>query len=229
MPDTRLKIAVVAQDFHRSGGSEGRTGQLVDRLLGLGHRVHLVGARIRGEWDSRIVLHRLATPKHPHWAEILLFCRQAGAVIREAGFDIVHNQIRPFVPGLLTVGGGCHRFYLFDVLPRERGPLLAWWKRQAPLHWLLLALERRGLRPDRCPVVLTNSALAREGILKYYRYPADRIVAWMPDVSGPPRSRRTGKPCGADWERIRRIPCSSSWGAASPARGWGLSFASHPG
>lgn len=176
MPDTLLKIAIVAQDFHRAGGSEGRTAHLVDRLVGLGHAVHLVGARIRGDWDPCVALHRLATPKHPHWLEVRLFCRRAAALVQDGGFDIVHNQIRPFVPGLLTVGGGCHRFYLYDVLPRERGAARAWLKRLAPLHRFLLALERRGLDPARCPVVLTNSALAREGILKYYRYPADRIV-----------------------------------------------------
>ena len=201
MPDTRLKIAVVAQDFHRSGGSEGRTGQLVDRLVSLGHQVHLIGARIRDTWESRIVLHRLATPKHPHWAEVLLFCRRAGALVRGGGFDIVHNQIRPFVPGLLTVGGGCHRFYLLDVLPRERGPFLAWWKRQAPLHRLLLALERRGLHPARCPLVLTNSALAREGILKYYQYPADRVVVAHNGVDAE-RFRPAEK--AADREAVRR-------------------------
>jgi UDP-glucose:(heptosyl)LPS alpha-1,3-glucosyltransferase len=171
-----LNIAIVSLDFNRAGGSERRTAHLVDRLVGQGHAVSLVGARIHGEWDPRIGQERVHTSKHPHWLEILLFCRRARAIVQRGAFDIVHNQIRPFAPGLLTVGGGCHRFYLADVLPRERGAIRAWLKRQGPLHRVLLALERRGFDPAFCPFVLTNSALARDGILQYYSYPAERIV-----------------------------------------------------
>ncbi len=174
--EPRLKIAIVALDFNREGGSERRTAQLVERLAARDHRVHLIGARIAGAQDPRIVCHPIRTRPRPHWSEILQFTQQARAVVAREGFDLVHNQIRPFVPGVLTVGGGCHRFYLRDILPRERGWIRAWLKRQAPLHWVLLALERRGFDPTCCPFVLTNSRLARDGILKYYSYPAERIV-----------------------------------------------------
>jgi UDP-glucose:(heptosyl)LPS alpha-1,3-glucosyltransferase len=176
MSDTRLKIAMVALDFNREGGSERRTAHLVDRLVAQGHEVHLVGARIRGEWDPRILRHRIPTLPRPHWLEVVQFCQGARAAVKRGDFDIAHNQIRPFVPGVLTVGGGCHRYYLEEVLPAERGRLLARRKRLAPLHFILLALERRGYDPAWCPLVLTNSRLAREGILKYYPYPAERIV-----------------------------------------------------
>jgi UDP-glucose:(heptosyl)LPS alpha-1,3-glucosyltransferase len=135
-----------------------------------------VGARIDGPVDARVVCHRIPTMARPHWLDLWQFARRAERLVPGLDCDVVHNQIRPFVPGVLTVGGGCHRFYLSEVLPRERGAVRAWAKRQAPLHRLLLALERRGLTPARCPVVLTNSALARAGILKYYDYPGDRIV-----------------------------------------------------
>ena len=176
MPDTHLKIAIVALDFNREGGSERRTAQLIERLAARGHAVHLIGARIAGAQDPRIVCHPIPTRPRPHWSEIVQFTRQARVVAARESFDLVHNQIRPFVPGVLTVGGGCHRFYLREILPKERGEVCAWLKRHAPLHWVLLALERRGFDPIFCPVVLTNSALARDGILKYYSYPADRIV-----------------------------------------------------
>jgi UDP-glucose:(heptosyl)LPS alpha-1,3-glucosyltransferase len=171
-----LRIGMVAQDFHREGGSEGRTGQLVDRLVAEGHEVHLVGARIRGRWDPRVVLHPIRVVRHPHWAEVLLFARRAAAIVGGQAFDIVHNQIRPFVPGVVTVGGGCHQFYLREVMPLEKGALCAATRRRLPLHRVLLAMERRGFRPDRCPCVIANSALGRAGILAYYPMLADRVV-----------------------------------------------------
>lgn len=171
-----LRVAMVSLDFHREGGSEGRTGQLVDRLIAEGHEVHLVGARIRGPWDARTVLQQVRTPAHPHWLEVMLFCRRARALVAREGFDIVHNQIRPFVPGVVTAGGGCHRFYVQEVLPREKGRVRAGLKRVSPLHLVLLGLERRGFRTVSCPYIIANSCLSRDGILKYYPMPPDRVV-----------------------------------------------------
>jgi UDP-glucose:(heptosyl)LPS alpha-1,3-glucosyltransferase len=167
---------MVALDFHREGGSEGRTGHLVDRLVRDGHEVHLVGARIRGNWDARIVRHAIRSVSHPHWLEVLLFCRRAAALVRLAGLDVVHNQIRPFVPGVVTAGGGCHRYYLREVLPRERGRVRGALKGAGPLHWVLLGLERRGFRVETCPFVIANSQLGRAGILKYYPMPPGQVV-----------------------------------------------------
>lgn len=173
---TRLRVAIIALDFHRHGGSEGRTGHLVDRLVADGHEVHLVGARIRGSWDPRTILRPVCTVAHPHWLEVLVFSRRAREVITREHYDVVHNQIRPFVPGVVTVGGGCHRFYVQEVLPREKGWARARLKRVSPLHLVLLALERRGFRIDRCPFIIANSYLSRDGILKYYPMPPERVV-----------------------------------------------------
>ena len=172
----RLRVAMVALDFDRQGGSERRTGQLVDALLAAGHEVHLIGARIRGVWDPRTILRPVRCASRPRWLEVVQFSRRAATVVRRDSFDIVHNQIRPFVPGVVTVGGGCHRFYLREVLPLERGRLVAGLKRASALHLALLALERAGYRPDRCPYIIANSCLGRDGILRYYPMPPERVV-----------------------------------------------------
>jgi UDP-glucose:(heptosyl)LPS alpha-1,3-glucosyltransferase len=148
----------------------------VDRLVADGHDVHLVGARITGGWDSRIVQQRVRTPEHPHWLEVMLFARRAEARVQSERYDVVHNQIRPFVPGVVTVGGGSHRYYLDEILPQEQGQVRAAVTRAAPLHRVLLALERRGFQPDRCPCIIANSALNRQGILRYYPVAPDRVV-----------------------------------------------------
>jgi UDP-glucose:(heptosyl)LPS alpha-1,3-glucosyltransferase len=189
----RLRVAIVALDFNREGGSEGRTGHLVDRLVADGHAVDLIGARIRDAWDPRVGRRAIAVPQHPHWLEVLLFAQRTARLLRLEPYDVVHNQLRPFVPGIVTVGGGCHRFYLQDVLPLEGRPLPGL-RARLPLHRVILALERRNFRPERCPYIIANSALGRAGILQYYRFPPERVVVAHNGVD-PERfspARRTG-------------------------------------
>jgi UDP-glucose:(heptosyl)LPS alpha-1,3-glucosyltransferase len=171
----RLRVAMVALDFHRRGGSEGRTGHLVDALVARGHEVHLIGARIRDAWDPRVIPHVVPILRRPKWLETVSFIRGARRIADGMRLDVIHNQIRPYLPGLVTVGGGCHRYYLERVLPRERGPVGAWIKRVSPLHRVLLGLERRRYRPEGGTWVIANSRLNRDGILAYYPLPSDRI------------------------------------------------------
>ncbi len=172
----RLRIAMVALEFHRQGGSERRTGQLVDALLAAGHEVHLLGAHVRGAWSPGATIRPIRSVPRPRWLEMIDFSRRAAALVRREGFDIVHNQIRPFAPGVVTAGGGCHRFYLREVLPLEKGALAARLKWGSPLQLTLLALERKGYQPDRCPYVIANSSLGRAGILRYHPMPPERVV-----------------------------------------------------
>ena len=171
----RLHIAMVALDFHRQGGSEGRTGHLVDALVEAGHEVHLLGARILGRWDPRIFSHVIPVPPRPKWLETLAFLSGAGRFVAKERWDVVHNQIRPYLPGIVTVGGGCHRFYLERVLPEEQGRLRAWAKRVSPLHRILLGLERQRYRVEGGTWVIANSRLNRDGILAFYPLPEARI------------------------------------------------------
>ncbi len=170
-----LRIAMVALDFHREGGSENRTGHLVDALERLGQEVHLIGARIRGQWDVTVRQHTIPAPARPRWINVLQFSRRAAQRVKSEGFDLVHNQIRPFAPGIVTVGGGCHRYYLERVLPLEKGKVAARVKLCSPLHRVLLGLERRAFRPNGCPFVIANSRLGRDGILASYPMPAERM------------------------------------------------------
>jgi len=170
-----LRIAMVALDFHRRGGSERRTGHLVDALVEAGHEVHLVGARILGRWDPRIFCHVISLPRRPKWLETLTFLSGATRFVARGHWDVVHNQIRPYIPGVVTVGGGCHRFYLERVLPGEQGRLRAWSKRVSPLHRILLGLERRRYRANGGTWVIANSNFSKDGILAFYPLPEARI------------------------------------------------------
>jgi UDP-glucose:(heptosyl)LPS alpha-1,3-glucosyltransferase len=64
---------------------------------------------------------------------------------------------------------------LREVFPAEKsglGALKAWF----PLHLVILALERRNFRPARCPYIIANSGLGRDGILRHYAFPPERVI-----------------------------------------------------
>ena len=170
-----VRIAMVAMDFHREGGSEGRTGHLVAALAGAGHEVHLVGARICGDWDSRVIRHVVPVIGRPKWLEVLSFIRGAARTAASMRCDVIHNQIRPYLPGVVTAGGGCHRFYLERVLSEEIGPVRAWMRRASLLHRTILSLERRRYHPGGQTWVIANSRLNRNGILQYYPIPPAHV------------------------------------------------------
>ena len=86
-----LRIAMVALDFHREGGSENRTGHLVDALQRAGHEVHLIGARIRGAWGPAVRRHPIPALPRPRWIAVLQFSRRAAALVERERFDLVHS------------------------------------------------------------------------------------------------------------------------------------------
>jgi UDP-glucose:(heptosyl)LPS alpha-1,3-glucosyltransferase len=64
---------------------------------------------------------------------------------------------------------------------------------------VLLALERKRYRPEVCPYIIANSCLGRDGILRYYPMPPERIVVayngvdatrFSPDLRGHCRDER---------------------------------------
>jgi len=129
------------------------------------------------------------------------WCSSAGGrryFVRQERFDIVHNQIG-LRPRGGHRGGGCHRFYLQEVLPLEKGRLVAGLRRASALHLVLLALERQGYRPDRCPYIIANSSLGRDGILQYYPMPPERVVVAYNGVDArrfSPEARGAGERSG---------------------------------
>jgi hypothetical protein len=57
--------------------------------------VHLLGVRIRDDWDPRAARRTVPTGRYPKWLETLAFIRGARRIVERVPFDIIPNQIRP--------------------------------------------------------------------------------------------------------------------------------------
>jgi len=162
-----MKIAVVSTRFNTKGGSERRTYQLVKGLLSAGHEVEIFAAQVE-DMDLGAEVTMVPMTPGPSFIKLASFTRNLNrALSGRRDIDIVHNQIRPFTDGVVTVGGGCHAEYL-----KESGTALSFMN---PLHRLILNMERERYRPGGCRAVITNSEFARKGILSHYPIPPERV------------------------------------------------------
>src|SRR5512143_541541 len=144
-----MKVAIATFRFDFKGGSERRTYQLAKGLIGEGHSVEIFAAEVADmDLDARVNI--VPTLPGPSIAKVLSFTRNLNRAIRTRDdIDVVHNQIRPFTDGVVTVGGGCHAEYL----EKAKGPLGF----LNPLNGVVLGMERRMYRAGGCAAVITNS------------------------------------------------------------------------
>lgn len=162
-----MKVAIVSILFNRKGGSERRAYQLVRGLIGRGHEVSIFANEVE-DLDLDAEVNIVPAMPAPSFLRILTFTRNVNAALaKRADIGIIHNQIRPFNNGIVTVGGGCHAEYLEKMAGR--------WFPFNPRDLVILDMEKRQYRDGGCRAVITNSALSKKGILKHYPIPPERV------------------------------------------------------
>jgi UDP-glucose:(heptosyl)LPS alpha-1,3-glucosyltransferase len=162
-----MKVAIVSILFNTRGGSERRTYQLAKGLIGAGHDVEIFAAAV-DDMDLRARVNIVPMSKGFSFTKVMSFTRNVNRMLaRRRDIDVVHNQIRPFTDGIVTVGGGCHAEYLEKT--GKRFTLLN------PLNHVVLKMERASYRKDGCRAVIANSQYARSGILRHYPMPPERV------------------------------------------------------
>ena len=162
-----MKVAIVSIRFDTKGGSERRTYQLAKGLAGAGHEVEIFAAKVEDmDLDAKVSIVPMSPG--PSFLKLVSFTKNLNRMLSgRRDIDIIHNQIRPFTDGIVTVGGGCHAEYL----ERSGGPLSF----LNPLHSQVLKMERLMYRPGGCRAVITNSEFSKAGLLRHYPMPPERV------------------------------------------------------
>lgn len=161
-----MKIAIVSILFNTAGGSERRTYQLTKGLIDAGHEVEVFASGIE-DMDLGAKVNRVPISPGPSFLKILSFKKNLKRLLDKSAFDVIHNQIRPFNDGIVTVGGGCHADYL--ERSGKSGILLN------PLDLVIIRMEKEQYRKGGCRGVITNSELSKRGILKHYPIPPEKV------------------------------------------------------
>ena len=163
-----MKVAIVAFRFDQRGGSERRTYYLTKGLVERGHEVEVFAASIE-DLDLDIKANRVHFFKGPSFMKVKSFSQNVERALASRGdFDVVHNQIRPFTDGIVTIGGGCHAEYL----GHKGGRFGNFFN---PLNRVVLKMERERYREGGSRGIIAISEFVKRGILRHYPFPPEKI------------------------------------------------------
>ena len=162
-----MRIGLASIRFDRRGGSERRTWNLAMGLAEAGVEVSIFAADVE-EPDFRAEVNLVPMSGGPSFLKVMSFKNNLNqALSGRRDIDLVHNQIRPFTDGVVTVGGGCHAEYL-----ERMGGSFNFLK---PLNSVVLKMEKEYYRPGGCKAVITNSEFSKEGLLRHYPIPPENV------------------------------------------------------
>ena len=167
-----MKIALIRRRYSPHGGAEKYVDRLSQKLLALGHEVHLFST----EWPQRpgLVLHPLPLFRGPGLFKLVHFNRKVEKAVDRKAFEVVQSFEKTACQDIYRAGEGCHREWIRQRAKYE--PLL---KRMGaavnPFHWLTLALERRLFERSDTRFFIANSQRGRQEILTHYRTAPEKI------------------------------------------------------
>ncbi|MBI5379173.1 MAG: glycosyltransferase family 4 protein, partial [Nitrospirae bacterium] len=172
-----MKIALVRMRYTPFGGAERHLDDLLRLLLDRGHEVHLFTRRWRpgGMERQGMHLHQVPAINGVSLLKVWSFALGVSRLIRGKGFDIVQSFDRTWSQDVYRAGDGCHIAWMLRrriILPWHRW-LLQWVN---PLHWSLLALERRVFSRRGSAHLIANSEMVKRQIVRYYGRPAEEIT-----------------------------------------------------
>ena len=135
-----MKIALIRRRYSPHGGAEKYVDRLAQKLLSLGHEVHLFST----EWPRRpgLVLHPLPLFRGPGLFKLFHFNRKVEKAVDRKAFEVIQSFEKTACQDIYRAGEGCHREWLqqrkkYEPFHKSMGAAIN------PFHWLTLALEKR--------------------------------------------------------------------------------------
>jgi len=166
----QYKIAILIENFDKKGGSERRTYELVKQLKQRGHNITVFAnswsntSTFEGEGINFVKVPMTRWPFR--FMAPLTYAYFADKAVKRERFDIIHSQTRTYYQDVATLGGGCHRAWI------DEGSSL---KLLDPFHRAVLSIEKRQFQNGNYKRIIVNSKLSKNGILKFYPVPEERI------------------------------------------------------
>ena len=166
------RIAVVIPKYGLTGGAEGFTAELTERIAANPRfEIHVFAQR----WappSGRVTLHRVPVLSFPKFLTTISFAWLAGRMIARGQFDLVHAHDRLLTADIFTMHGIPHRTWVREIR-----------KKSLSLYdYVTDRVERHLERSARCRYFLAVSGLAREKFLAAYGTDPEAVQVVSPGV-----------------------------------------------
>lgn len=163
-----MKIAFARRGYSSTGGAEAYLGRLVQRLVKNGEEIVFYSSN---EWPLKAwpygKMHHIPGDTPLRFAHALHSQKQ--------DFDCLFSLERVLECNLYRAGDGVHASWLNRRMKFE--PKWKSWFRSLRLkHMEILELEQYVFDPCCTALIIVNSLMVQEEILKYYGFPRERIV-----------------------------------------------------
>jgi UDP-glucose:(heptosyl)LPS alpha-1,3-glucosyltransferase len=171
-----LRIAITHIRHAMTGGVERYLNYISAYLAEQGHNVSII-CRSHEETphpDVRFVVLRplSLTPAH----RIHAFAGTVEQHLLKTRYDIVYGLGRTWTQDVLRLGGGSHATYLEKAHDITRSRLRDFLKLSFLRHKVALDIEKKALTDHLPLMVICNSHMVKQDIIRRYHAPADRIA-----------------------------------------------------
>lgn len=164
-----MKIAFIKRSFSYHGGAERYLSTLMDFLKKQGHEIHIFA----NKWADKnnFIFHRVNILPFGSFFKAYSFNRNLNLNLED--FDIVVSFERTTNQHIYRAGEGCHARWL--ELRSQIEPLYRKISFKInPLHLYYLKIEREIF--EKTPVIIANSVMVKDEIIRYYRVQPEKIT-----------------------------------------------------
>jgi len=165
-----LKIALVRKAYNPFGGAENYLRLVAQGLRTKGHEVHIF---TRNKWSQdTFTIHEVKSIGKPSFVSNIHFAIKSRKTLKKEHFDCILSFERTIYQDIYRAGDGCHREWLNKRSVIE-SPLKKLSFLLNPLHLILLYLERECFH--RSKVIIANSTMVKNDIIRHYSIPENKI------------------------------------------------------
>ncbi|MBI4653530.1 MAG: glycosyltransferase family 4 protein [Nitrospirae bacterium] len=180
-----FKIALIRKNYTPYGGAENYLRLVAKGLKAEGYEIHVFSRDIYQNND--FIIHKINSPNKPSFLSNIFFAVNSRNALKKESFDCVLSFERiPFQDiysvrkkalsklsnGVYRAGDGCHREWL-----NKRKLIEPFFKNLSffinPHHLTLLYLEKQCFLNSR--IIIANSIMVKNDIIKHYNIPEDKI------------------------------------------------------
>jgi UDP-glucose:(heptosyl)LPS alpha-1,3-glucosyltransferase len=166
-----MRLAFVKKRFSLYGGAEQYLRTMLGALKKEGHDLHIFANRWTDE--AGLAFHKVGIMPLTSFLSVLSFSRNAAASLKKERFDCIVSFERTEYQDIYRAGDGCHRAWLEIRSEFEPAHKRLSFKLN-PFHLYTLLLEKKIFANTQ--VIVVNSMLVKNQIMKYYSTPSEKII-----------------------------------------------------